>query len=277
MRVQNLFSCRPLLGADEVVLSLTTMPSRLDVVSLAIESIARGSIKPQRVILWLDEETATGRPLPSALKRLIGRGLEVRTCQDYGPHKKYYPYVASATDFRLPMVTIDDDVMYPRWFLRVLLSAAAERADSAYGTRAKHVLVGQGGLRSYSEWDLVRDGRTSFAHILTGVGGILYPSTLQEALRSAGDGFMTVCPRADDLWIHAHGVRAGVRFGLATGESVEYLGIPSSQDFALSHGNVAMAGNDIQAAAVYEEELVRLIAADLPLCGIHYPSGIAYS
>ena len=50
---------------------------------------------------------------PESLRRLERRGLEVRLTQNYGPHTKYYPSLADAIADGLPLVTADDDILYP--------------------------------------------------------------------------------------------------------------------------------------------------------------------
>ena len=42
-------------GGPGVVVSMTTYGKRVRTVHLAIESIARGAVRPARLILWLDE------------------------------------------------------------------------------------------------------------------------------------------------------------------------------------------------------------------------------
>ena len=103
-------------------MSLTTFGPRIAIAYLAIEAIGRGILKPSRLMLWLDAREQ-GRALPPSLLRLAERGLEIRYCEDIGPHKKYYPFVASQRSFERPLVTADDDVIYPRDWLRELMQA----------------------------------------------------------------------------------------------------------------------------------------------------------
>ena len=104
------------IGGHGPVVSLTTYGKRANKAYLAIESIARGSLLPSRLILWLDEQVLYD-DLPAPLFRLTRRGLEIKLCKNYGPHKKYYPYVESQTTFTSPLVTADDDTIYPRSWL----------------------------------------------------------------------------------------------------------------------------------------------------------------
>ena len=110
------------------VVSLTSYGKRIRTVCLAIESIARGSMLPSRLILWIDD-IAVFDNLPSGIRRLRQRGLEVRFCRNYGPHKKYYPYLASVETIEAPLVTADDDLLYPRYWLKELVEAFRQCPD----------------------------------------------------------------------------------------------------------------------------------------------------
>ena len=102
------------------VVSMTSYGNRIRTVYLTIESIGQGDVLPSRLILWLDDRSQFDHLLPSLI-RLKHRGLEVKFCPNYGPHKKYYPYVESHGSFNVPLVTADDDVLYPKDWLKCLL------------------------------------------------------------------------------------------------------------------------------------------------------------
>src|ERR1700761_4729145 len=79
----------PITDPGGPVVSLTTYGARSRKVYLVIESIARGTMLPSRIILWIDNENLFNN-LPLSIKRLVQRGLEVKLCPNYGPHTKYY-------------------------------------------------------------------------------------------------------------------------------------------------------------------------------------------
>jgi len=68
----------------ELIVSLTSIPERLATIHLCLDSLLRQSLKPDRLILWLNESCEEGRPIvnknhiPLSLVRLQGRGLEIR-------------------------------------------------------------------------------------------------------------------------------------------------------------------------------------------------------
>src|SRR4051812_39338036 len=103
-RRNNVQSREKLTLPEGPIVSLTTHGSRIDTVYLTIESIASGSMRPSRLILWLDNQSLYDH-MPDTLRRLVTRGLEVRLCGNYGPHTKYYPFVESHQAFDAPLVT----------------------------------------------------------------------------------------------------------------------------------------------------------------------------
>src|SRR4051794_26676324 len=74
MRVRNRVSRSSVLGSAEVIVSLTTYGTRLSTVAYAIESIAAGSVRPKRMVLWLDDPSGFEHR-PVSLRRLERRGL----------------------------------------------------------------------------------------------------------------------------------------------------------------------------------------------------------
>ena len=117
--ITNKFSQAPIINKKGPTLSLTTHGFRLKNVYLAIESIARGSLKPSRLMLNLDVEKDVLNP-PKTLKRLKNRGLEIILSENLGPHTKLQPWLINNTEFDKPHVVADDDIIYPRWWLKKL-------------------------------------------------------------------------------------------------------------------------------------------------------------
>jgi len=98
-------------------------------------------------------------------------------------------------------------------------------------------------------------------HFTTGVGGVLYPRAMQEALRSAGDGFRDCCPRADDIWLNAVAWRAGIQVCQTRNFSPLLFEVPGTRTHGLARENVQSGGNDRQLQMTYTpEERARLHA-----------------
>lgn len=201
LKILNFGSRSSITGETEVDVSITTYGVRTRRVWRTLETIGRGTSLPRSVVLW-HEDAAVVRNPPPQLRRLTKRGLQIRHCLDYGPHKKYYPHVLHG-DLDCPLVTADDDVLYPRSWLAGMVEVY--RPDQVAAYRAHIMSDGP-----YSTWPLC-EGTTPSENILaTGVSGVIYPPDVLMALRSRQDAFLQVCPRADDFWLHYAAVATGV-------------------------------------------------------------------
>jgi hypothetical protein len=262
----NRFGQSSVIEAGGPVVSLTTFGRRSAKVYLAIESIASGSILPSRLILWIDDESLFNNP-PATIQRLLKRGLEVRFCKNYGPHCKYYPYLESQQDFSAPLVTADDDTLYPSYWLERLIKANLEYPD-AVNCYAAHVIpLNEHGFEKYQSWKLCNSTTPRFCHLAMGCMGVIYPAPFLIALKRAGTAFEHCCPKGDDLWLHVQALRASfrVRQILPRLPYFSFQTIPGSQQTALCNENVDGDGNDWQMRATYNEVDLQLLRAD---CGI---------
>jgi hypothetical protein len=250
---RNRFSSAPITDAGGPVVSLTSFGQRLERVHLAIESIGRGSLLPGRLILWLDETPPDGG-VTKNLTRLVSRGLEIRAAGHNGPHNKYYGYVSTESDFAVPLVTADDDILYPGGWLQILAAAHASAPDTIHCFRALRVPVTPTGLLPYRAWPECTSAQASILNFATGVSGVIYPARFLRILREAGTGFADACPRADDIWLHAHAVRNDVAIHQLHTKSLHFLVVPRTQTVNLNSGNVSAGGNDQQIATTYSTQ-----------------------
>lgn len=250
LEVRNRRLRSPVTGAGDAVVCMTTYGSRAERAHLALESIARGRLRPRRLILWIDEEALLA-DLPRAIRRLQARGLEVLRCPAYGPHNKQYPYASSLPTHVLPLVTADDDTLYPRGWLAGLVTAHRQTPDVVVGYRAHTIALDGGGLASYAGWSPRAGTAASYRVLCTGCSGTIYPPRLVEAFGAAGTEFLKNCPRADDIWVHAVAVRNGFMSRQLGASQVHFHLIPETQVGTLQRENVREGGNDRQIAATY--------------------------
>jgi hypothetical protein len=250
---RNLF-CRQLItGNAPLAVSLTSYGSRLNSVYLTIESISKGVIKPQRIVLWIDETDKFNCPPPSIL-RLIARGLEIRRTTNFGPHKKYYPYIQAFVNDDLPLLTADDDVIYPEYWVNDLLQAYYVEPKHIHCFRARTLSFDSNALPPYAAWPLCESDQAARTTFLTGVSGVLYPPSFLPELRQRGAVFMEVCPKADDIWLNVIALRAGFLVKQVRVKAMDFPEIPGSQAVALWISNQVGGSNDSQIHATYTEE-----------------------
>jgi hypothetical protein len=250
-------SSRPLIDrSNSSVVSLTSYGARLRTVHLTIESIGRGRARPNRIILWVDPDVVID-DLPSSLRRLEARGLEIaRSPANYGPHNKYFPYVMSAAPHTAPLVTADDDCIYPRRWLRSLQGAAAGSGDIVCFRAHRVRFSAAGTIAPYTSWGPVTNRSASVLNFAAGVSGAAYPPAFLDELEKLGDGFMRTCPKADDVWLHYVAVRNGRRIRQLGRRAVKFPDLLSTQGTALHSFNNGQQGNDRQIASTYSADVI---------------------
>ena len=242
--------------AKQLIVSFTTYSKRIHDVHLVIESIAQQTYKPNRIILWLDENEFTLDTIPLVLKKQINRGLEVRFCPNYKSYKKLIPTLQLFPD--ADIVTIDDDVLYPHDMLELLHRDHLKHPESivAHCTR-KITYDANNKVQSYRAWKHENNTfEPSFNTVAIGVGGVFYPahSLSDECLNI--DKFTALAPNADDIWFKAMAVLNCTKHIKVLDDrdfESRFLVIESSQDIALANSNLIEASkNDIQINAVFE-------------------------
>jgi hypothetical protein len=259
LELQNRRESRSLLDPAGPVVSLTSFGRRIKTVHLTLESIAAGTLRPSRLLLWLDDDRALTNP-PASLRRLARRGLELCSCENLGPHKKYFPYLQAQDLFTGPLVTADDDVLYPSFWLEGLVRAERENPHSVHCYRA-HVAELEAGERigfaPYERWAACASRTPSHLHFSTGCSGVLFPAPVLRALKASGDGFRACCPWADDVWLNLHALRSGFEVAQVTEVPYRFFGILLTQTSGLFKKNLFGGGNDAALAATFTPDDMR--------------------
>lgn len=259
--LSNRYSRAAVIRAGGPVVSLTTHGNRIHKVHLAIESIGRGDLRPSRLILWLDD-VAAHENLPITLLRLARRGLEIRLCRDYGPHKKYYAHVECESSFHDPLATADDDVFYPRFWLKRLHDAYKESPETINCYFARRIQLRPNGIAHFLEWPVCQTTEPKFRHHAIGMSGVIYPPRFLSQLKRAGTGFIDCCPKADDLWLHVQALRAGYKIRQIAPRAIRFLDIPGTGEVALWKEN-GQGGNDAQAEKTYTRTDIDVLRQEL--------------
>ena len=244
--IRNRFTSSTILDPAGPTVSMTTYGQRLKDAHIAIETIAKGTVLPSRFMLYLDVEEDVLRPT-EALKRLKKRGLEIHLAENLGPHTKIQWWIQNAPDFSRPHIVADDDIFYPKWWLKRILDASQQEPTSVMAYRAHRIVLADDkkGLTPYESWPPGIKG-PSHLNFATCVSGVLFPPNFLEIMRKAGDGFRETCPRNDDLWLTFQSIEHGVGIGLVTDTCLHFDLLPGSQEVALHSTNVFEQQNDVQ-------------------------------
>lgn len=261
LRWRNHLTSSPLTDAKGPVVSLTTYGDRIKIVHLTIESIGRGTVKPSRLILWISHADKPLSNTPS-LRRLVQRGLEIKFCEEWGPHNKYYPYVSSTTDFDLPLVTADDDVLYPAFWLAQLVQAHSAHPEHIHCYRAHHLAISGGEIQPYRTWPPCTNDQPSLLSFATGVSGVIYPASFQRVAQAAGPRFTETCPKADDVWLHYLAVTSNHKIRQLQSHPIHFVEVRGTRSLTLNQFNVKGGGNDSQILSTYTPEATAKLNAE---------------
>lgn len=237
-------------GNAEVIVSLTSYGHRLNEVALTIESIMQGTIKPNRIILWLQDDYE-GKVLPSSLIRQQKRGLEICYCPDWRSYKKLIPTLQKYPDACI--VTIDDDVIYYPNMLENLVRGWQEDPQYIYANRVFEIPEPTGGYCAYNKKVVAARESVSPRNIFTGVGGVLYPPHSLDPEVLNVEMIRQLAPETDDIWFHAMALKKG------TLVKKVYTHHESGEDYLLNEmiqmdglWTVIIEGNEPQFKAVFD-------------------------
>ena len=195
------------IAKEEVVVSLTTHGYRIYEASLAIESMMQGTVLPNRIVLWLDEQTQN-QPLPQGLKNQQVRGLEIRYTRDIKAYTKLLPAVKAFPNAAI--VTIDDDIFYPADTLELLLRGHAEHPASICGNWIKQIVKKGNKLASFLKYPLVSHTDENHKYFIEGFAGTLYPAHCFSDELFNEEVFMKLTPYADDVWYSVLAIKEDV-------------------------------------------------------------------
>lgn len=193
---------------------MTSFPAAIPYAAMAIQSILKGSVLPDKVVLYLTFSQFGESGIPQDLLSLSKSNplFEIRNYdRDIRSYRKLIPALKDFPD--AVIVTVDDDVAYHRHMLRDFLCLHEQLPNAVLAHRAKRMKPG----KPYRKWNkyrwysfLLKKIHVDFRNIQTGVGGVLYPPHSLKTEMLDVDLFTEIAPTTDDIWFWAAAVANGV-------------------------------------------------------------------
>lgn len=187
-----------------IVVSLTSYPARFPTLHISLKSVMNQTMKPSKIILWLDKDVSMDS-IPKSILKLQRKGLEIRCEGDsLKPHKKY---IHAMKEFRdACIVTVDDDVIYTRDMISSLYASYQKHPTYISARRVHKILYDINNHASnYNSWvyDCKKETRPSMQLLATGVGGVLYPPHVfdMETENFSSKNIMENAWSVDDIWL----------------------------------------------------------------------------
>ncbi len=244
----------------QLVVSLTTIPERIDKVHLCIESIMRQSLKPAKIILWLTDKIfdyqneILEENIPKPLLQLRKRGLEIHFCKDIGPFSSTINTLKKFPNHIL--ITADDDVYYPKYWLCDLYNSYQKEPEYIHCHFAKWIEKNiENQLSPYNNWKPVYDifqGPSYNIFPLT-AGGVLYPTNSLSKEIFNENTFLKLCPFQDDVWLMAMSLLNRIKSKRVNSFPIGLIPISGTQKKSLSSDNIGQNRNDPQLKAVFDK------------------------
>ncbi|CAN0259848.1 unnamed protein product, partial [Discosporangium mesarthrocarpum] len=118
-----------------VVVSLTTLPSRIQHIKPVLDSLKAQAVRPSAIYLIVPEfslRESRGYDIPLFILEDPELTI-IRSEVDYGPATKLIPLLQVETRPETVIITVDDDTWYPSSLLRDLAVAANRLPNMAVG------------------------------------------------------------------------------------------------------------------------------------------------
>lgn len=232
---------------EEIIVSLTTFPPRINTVWQTINTLLSQTMKPDHIVLWLAKgEFDSLDELPTSLKRLMEHGLEIRFCDDIKSHKKYYYAMKEYPN--AVIITVDDDVYYPTDLVENLYKKHLEFPNAICCNWAHKIVFNSGKIGLYGKWEKGVSGHDKNPDsdiVQIGYEGVLYPANSLASEVFDKEKIMNLSPTADDLWLKFMAVLKDTPVVRTRKDAIRFFEIMKAQTVALNQVNTFGDQNDI--------------------------------
>ena len=129
------YKSKPRVQSDsKVIISLTTIPSRINYIEYTLKSLLRQKYKVDEIVLWIPYKTLKGKTyeIPDNLSSL--KHITIKRCElDYGPGTKLL-HSLRVEEPDTKIIVVDDDVIYKSNLVDKLVHASNAMPDAAFTT-----------------------------------------------------------------------------------------------------------------------------------------------
>lgn len=229
-----------------VIVSITTIPERIDSVDLVVKSLLNQRfLIPQKIVLWLNDSMK--KKVPTRLNKILGDFFEIKYTSLTSSHKKL---IHTLKDYpNNIIITCDDDLIYGNDFVEKLYKEHLKSPNYIMGNKTKYISLDEKGeFLPYRRWKLGNPNGVEEEKCLLPVGawGVLYPPNSLSNEVFDVDLFMKLAPKADDLWFKVMALRNKTISKETKEKPISPIPIIGSQKVSLQKENVKQNKNDVQ-------------------------------
>ena len=186
-----------------ITVSLTSFPKRINTVWMTIETMLRQQSKPQSIVLWLSKDQFPNEllDLPDLLIDQSKRGLSIRFVDgDIRSYKKFY-YIFSESKEGL-VLTIDDDLLFPSYFLNSIYNCHKEHPKSVIASFGFPYVWNDESDHIKTADKKIIIGEPHDRYFFGSGGGTLFNTEITKYMDSI-ETILNLCPTADDIYLNA--------------------------------------------------------------------------
>lgn len=238
----------------KVIVSLTTINSRINTVDQVIKSLLNQSVYADQILLYISTNDYSDETVPVQLSNLekINPSFKIIPCEDLKPHKKYF--YAMRDYEKSIIITVDDDVRYTSDLIKTLLLSYVRYPFAVSCMRGHTIKVyDEQTIAPYKKWQLenkIQD-KPSLLVLPTGVGGVLYPPYSISRLAFDKKKINQLALYTDDLWLKWMQLKLNTPCVLIKNKiKLDY--IENTQEEALWLTNVNKNKNDVAMKTIIE-------------------------
>lgn len=240
-----------MLRKANLILSITSIPERVELFLSNLHWLAEQTVQSRVTVIWLGSEYfSDSRRQYLSVRFPLPADIEIRYRPDLGPHTKLL-YALKEFD-NLPIVTADDDILYPPFWLEELYASFQSAPQYVHCFRAHEMRITPNGhLAPYLSWNWLAPGIRGPSRLLfpTGTSGVIYPATALSKQVFDVEVMRALCPTSDDIWFKAMSLLNRTLVQKVRTESLEFPQIDGSERRVLWRTNVEQ--NDVQLHRVF--------------------------
>ena len=183
--------------------TLTTFPDRIDTVQYTIKSLYNQSVKPDRIVLWLASSEFENFQFPESINRLQERGLEIRYCDNYFGHKRYYKMIEEQKENEC-IIMFDDDILFPYCLIERLYDKWLQFPDCVICERGQVMTFDGDKILNPGRWSSTSDegiDKPSYKILASPGGGCLFPHKALYKDANNTDMISKYALKTGDIWL----------------------------------------------------------------------------
>ncbi|SFW31168.1 glycosyltransferase family A protein [Cellulophaga fucicola] len=240
-----------------VIVSLTSIPTRLNNLDLVIKSILNQTVLPEKIILWLNDSLKNN--LPKKLIKLESNIFQIKYSKLTCSHRKLIHTLEENPSSII--VTCDDDQMYRNNWLELLYQEHLKHKNCIIAHRATQIKMNENGsYLPFIKWRTREETNLHNPYLPIGSWGVLYPPNSMPSVIFNKDLFLKLTPKADDLWFKGMSLLNNTITKETSVKPKLPIPIMGSQKVSLKEENVKKKKNETQWQALSDHfDLVSIL------------------